>query len=454
MAASLFKLAVGGPEFGHLTLTRFFALHAGVFPAILLGLLVLHAWLANAADKKAKKETALTKDAIASESPDAYWPRQALADALACVVVLAVILGLSLQHGVAGPAAGVELGAPADPADAYAAARPEWSFRGLYEFAHLFPARLEVLAIFVIPGLLVVVFLLMPFIGRRRVGYWFNVLFTLTLLVGSIALGWRSLARDAQDADFQRALAAGREQAARAKELARSPQGIPVTGALSLLRSDPKTQGPRLFGQLCASCHAHAEAKDLPAVGSPFTAPNLYGFATRRWLAGLLDPKQIAGPQYFGNTSLKNKDMPKFVKRTMSDLDAAEKRDLEKVIMALSAEAGLKSQRREDARDAKQIKEGRPLLGAAGPFGCTDCHKFRKEGTLGDAPLLTGYGSRDWLIGIISNPAQSRYYGKKNDRMPAYAPSAEATGNVLSQRDIGLLADWLRGEWYEEGEEP
>ena len=34
--------------------------------------------------------------------------------------------------------------------------------------------------------------------------------------------------------------------------------------------------------------------------------------------------------------------------------------------------------------------------------------------------------------------------------MPAFAESAaDAKKNVLSQQELELLADWLRGEWYE-----
>ena len=75
------------------------------------------------------------------------------------------------------------------------------------------------------------------------------------------------------------------------------------------------------------------------------------------------------------------------------------------------------------------------------------------QGTGAKGPDLTGYGSRDWLIGIIGNPAHKRFYGKENDRMPAYAESAtDAKKNVLSRQELELLADWLRGEWYEAGE--
>ena len=62
---------------------------------------------------------------------------------------------------------------------------------------------------------------------------------------------------------------------------------------------------------------------------------------------------------------------------------------------------------------------------------------------------MTGYGSREWLAGIIADPAHKRFYGKENDRMPAYAESAtDVKKNLLSPREIQLLVDWLRGEWY------
>ena len=239
------------------------------------------------------------------------------------------------------------------------------------------------------------------------------------------------------------------------RELARH-EGIPPTGALGLLRSDPKAEGRRLFTQYCGSCHNHGTsegsvllAEDLWTEQS--TAPNLAAFASRGWLKGLLDPKQIAGPDYFGNSKLRRSKMVSWVKDNLAELDAAEKGDLEKAIMAVSAEARLPSQRDVDAKDARSIEEGRKLiLGNASLFTCTDCHKFHDKGTQGDAPNLTGYGSPEWIAGAIRNPAAPRFYGKLNDRMPAYAASADPGQNTLGEDQIRLLAAWLRGEWYEE----
>jgi ubiquinol-cytochrome c reductase cytochrome b subunit len=75
------------------------------------------------------------------------------------------------------------------------------------------------------------------------------------------------------------------------------------------------------------------------------------------------------------------------------------------------------------------------------------CHKFGDVGELGGAPDLTGYGSREWLVGMISNPTHERFYRDANDRMPAFAENENGEGNLLDAKSIGLITDWLRGEW-------
>ena len=47
-------------------------------------------------------------------------------------------------------------------------------------------------------------------------------------------------------------------------------------------------------------------------------------------------------------------------------------------------------------------------------------------------------------MGIIANPAHPRFYGKDNDRMPAFGDD-----KLLTPEQIELVTDWLRGEWYE-----
>ena len=135
-----------------------------------------------------------------------YWPQQAWRDAVACFVVLAVVVGLSASHGVASPQAGIELGAPADPVDDPGTARPEWSFRGLYQLHETLSGWPEMISIFVIPGLTVLLFFAMPFVGRNLTGRVLNIALTLLVLGGLGVLTWQSYAGDAKNEKYQAAL--------------------------------------------------------------------------------------------------------------------------------------------------------------------------------------------------------------------------------------------------------
>lgn len=470
VGADAFKVASGGPDFGHLTLTRFFALHAGVCTLVFAGLLMVHAALVR---RQGLKRSGATPGFAGAT----VWPAQTFLNLLFCGLVL-VLIGLLVvqnqfrsEHAglVRGAYLGAPLGAPADPAEAYAAARPEWAFLALYQFTNIFPGEgifgsnvsWKVVPIFVVPGLVALWIVLMPLTARVGgkvfvapwgyvgLGHLINVAMFLLLLVALAGLSMASVRHDRHNLEHQKAVAAGHAEAQRAKQLAHAATGIPPGGALTLLRNDPKTQGPRLFQQVCASCHSHANAQGEGIVASTVSAPNLFRFASRGWIAGLLNPKKILTPDYFGNTTQRKGEMANFVRETLGDKDVDPKQ-VEAAVMSLSAEARLNAQRADDVRDAARIAEGKKSI--IEDFGCTDCHKFHDKGQTGNGPELTGYGSREWLIGIISNPSHKRFYGKKNDRMPAYAEFPDQPGkNLLSGREIELLADWLRGEWYEAG---
>ena len=54
--------------------------------------------------------------------------------------------------------------------------------------------------------------------------------------------------------------------------------------------------------------------------------------------------------------------------------------------------------------------------------------------------------SRQWLTDFISDPAHERFYGEKNDNMPAFfKDAANPKNNKLSRRELEMLVDWLRG---------
>ena len=193
---------------------------------------------------------------------------------------------------------------------------------------------------------------------------------------------------------------------------------------------------PRLVGQLYAMTGDRAEAQDAPK------ASELKGFASRAWLSGLLNAEKVDSPQYFGGTKFKESKMVKFVKKDVPKLMTDQPDKLRMIILALSAEAQLKGQRAADQKDLELINKGRELLKKGSP--CVDCHQFQNKDEDATGPDLTGYGSREWLIGLITNPSHIRYYGKRNDRMPAFGDE-----KILDARSIELVADWLRGDWFE-----
>ncbi|HEY4310540.1 MAG TPA: cytochrome b N-terminal domain-containing protein [Pirellulales bacterium] len=470
------RLVVGGPEYGHHTLTRFFALHAGVLPASLVGFLVLHVALFRRHGLHAK---------VPLRNRDgSFWPDQVLKDAVACLAVLAVVLFLTLLPGLrseqgigalvasdrAGDVLGAELGAPADGATPYSAARPEWYFLFLFQFLKLFesnPETGELIGGIIIPGAVMGLLFLMPLIGRWKLGHRFNIGMLACLLVGVALLTGQAVWADRQslwikepDADqvrshekwnlshdYVQAVEQAEAAAHRAVELARGVE-IPPSGALSLLRNDPKTRGPELFEQNCAACHSHTDPSLGGLVAKDPSAPDLFGFASRAWIAGLLDPERIATIAYFGNTSHKDGDMVSFVQGDeFKGLDAKQRQE---IAAALSAEAKLPSQAAVDAKDIAMIATGAELI--KGSAGCTNCHHFQEAGDLGSAPDLAGYGSGEWLIGMISNPEHARFYGDKNDRMPGFAVGDNPDQHRLTAQELGLIVDWLRGEWYEPAE--
>ena len=433
IGGSLQRLVIGNANYGHQTLTRFFCMHAGVLPAAMVLLIIGHVALF--------RRHGLTVR-LPKRGPDAmFWPDQVLKDAIACLVVLLGALALVVWFE------GAELGAPANPAEPYSAARPDWYFMSLFQLLKYFEGERLIWGSLIIPGIVFLIFMLMPFLGRWRVGHFLNLFILFTGLAGFAALTAIAFIHDAHDPHYQAAVAQAKADAARVKFLAQKNKGIPNEGAAALLANDPRTQGPRLFASHCASCHTWNGRDGLGApLKEPPTAADLGGFASRAWLRGFLDPQQIESLKFFGGTAFvhpkagdKIGRMVRFVITDVASYTPEEKEQMEKIIAAISAEAELRAQKTSDARDAAVIAEGRKLI-ADDALTCVDCHQFHTDDPV-RGPLLTGYGSRDWLLDFIKNPAHDHFYGKRNDRMPSFGKSSR-----LSTRELDLLVAWMRDE--------
>src|SRR5438552_7591665 len=230
------RLVLGGSEYGHHTLTRFFALHAGVLPGAIIVLLTAHIYLFRRHGLTAK---------LPLRKPDAkFWPDQVLKDAVACLAVLAVVLFLIIKPRLWGFEPGADLGAPADASEPYSAARPEWYFLFLFQFLKYFPGGTEVWGAIFIPTVLVGLLFLMPFIGRWKLGHRFNLGFLCALFAGIGLLTYLAVAEDRHELDYRLAVEPADRDAERIKDLAKT-RAIPASGAAAPLRERASAEGPK-----------------------------------------------------------------------------------------------------------------------------------------------------------------------------------------------------------------
>jgi ubiquinol-cytochrome c reductase cytochrome b subunit len=143
----------GGTDLGALTLVRWYAMHVFLLPAAVIGFTVAHVFLM----RRHRISGPITP---ACGKPRPFYPYHALRDTLAIAVVFS---GLLLLATLRTPG----LSAVADPSDAAYVPRPEWYFLWLFQLLKYFPGRMEPIATMVIPGLIVVGLLLLPFLDRR-----------------------------------------------------------------------------------------------------------------------------------------------------------------------------------------------------------------------------------------------------------------------------------------------
>ncbi len=443
------QIAQGGSTYGHQTLTRFFALHAGVLPTLLVAFLALHIAVF-------RRHGIKCPDQHLSKPQGMFWPDQILKDAIACLAVLATILYFVVTKGA-------ELSSPADPAEAYSAPRPEWYFLFLFrflKFEEIDKLGLAFGAIY-IPGLVFTIIALMPFIGKWKLGHRFNVAFSLGLLLGASYLTVLALREDAADPDYVAAVKEAHRDSVRAVVLVRRDGGAPPEGALSLLKSDPLTQGPRLFARHCSSCHRYdghdgtgrmivitkGEGEHKTTEPVPPQAPDLGKFGTRDWATDVLtNYHDVFAP--LKNLTLDEKnigerflagDMAKWVTDNKAALtDPANADDLKALAEFLVQESGRKDQGSIDvllSSAGKELFSSGKLKNGALSSSCADCHDPGNG-----APTLVGYGSEAWLKRFIQTPDHADFYGANNAMVPFVGK--------LSDRELQLLVDWMTGNYY------
>ncbi len=150
----LADLLRGGPDIGALTLTRWYAVHVLVLPPLLFGLIGLHLYLMR---RHGISGPIRPRDGV----PETFFPYQAARDLTTAVVVGVLLAALAWQGAPA-------LEPPADPTSSDYVPRPEWYFLGLFQLLKYFPGRWEIVGAIVIPGAVMTLLALLPWIDRAR----------------------------------------------------------------------------------------------------------------------------------------------------------------------------------------------------------------------------------------------------------------------------------------------
>jgi ubiquinol-cytochrome c reductase cytochrome b subunit len=164
----LVGILFAGQEVGGATLTRFYATHVFMIPAIIFALLGLHLFLVIrhgvseppvpgvVVDRRTYRER---YEALIHKIGVPFWPDAGWKDVVFALLVGSIVLVLSIWLG---PPA---LGAKADPTVLQADPRPDWYFLWYFALLALIPPAIENVFIIGFPLVLGLMFILLPFVA-------------------------------------------------------------------------------------------------------------------------------------------------------------------------------------------------------------------------------------------------------------------------------------------------
>jgi ubiquinol-cytochrome c reductase cytochrome b subunit len=174
----LVKVMRGGESLGALTLSRFFAVHVLFLPSLIITGIMLHLFILRRVGPAGPWDE---KNAAASS--ETFHPRQVYMDA----VVMLGVFGILALLAIFVP---FPLADKANPADSSFVPVPEWYFLFYYELLKHVHGPLEPIATWVLPGLVIFVLLLWPFLdwqktvrapASRPVGMMLGAIFLVTV---------------------------------------------------------------------------------------------------------------------------------------------------------------------------------------------------------------------------------------------------------------------------------
>ena len=295
---SIKSLMRGGTEMGTLTISRFFVAHVFLIPGAIFALVSSHLLLF----RKVGAAGPVDEDPVhPKQKAELFYPRQVLMD-LSLTALLIVGLGLLCFF------VPIQLGPPANPADAQYIPRPEWYYLPIFQWLKYWHGATSVVGVLVIPSLLVAAILALPFLDRsverrpwKRPVAMAAYVFVFATLIG---LGLRSQYLDRHDSGVAQQLAKQQaEESAYARQPFEPELSSASLAAANVTLADPlAAKGKTIFeGQSCNACHGDggvgtAAAPALAGISkkfSPDQVANLFQHPTAKMTAGGMPPVDL-----------------------------------------------------------------------------------------------------------------------------------------------------------------
>jgi ubiquinol-cytochrome c reductase cytochrome b subunit len=304
------RLMLGGDTVSGLTLTRFYAIHTLLLPALTAISILFHIYLVRVHDISGHGEEESSED----EKTDRFFPEHLFR----CSIVFGMVFGIVVLLSVYAEVPLENVAGTVDPAYL---PRPEWYYMWLFQLLTFFPGKFEIVGSLVIPIVGIILLFCLPFLSRTNLrGLADRPLATaagITCLVGIIYLTLMG---------FEGARPYGKIIVVPDRQLTQSEQ-----------------QGLKVYGEReCAYCH------HIAGRGGRIQGPDLSNVVakgrTKDWLT-----KFIKDPQAISPWSI----MPKY------DLEEQELSDLSDFILALDFDRhGMKILSQKDIDAKNSSKQG------------------------------------------------------------------------------------------------
>jgi ubiquinol-cytochrome c reductase cytochrome b subunit len=273
VGADLSRVLLGGSGVGQGTLSRFFALHVFLLPALTVLLIVAHLYLFRHAGPAGPA----SDDPERRRGVERFYPMQFFKDTVATVAVVGVIAGLAYAR----PAL---LGPRADPAAGFVP-RPEWYFLWTFQLLKFMPAFVGGV---VVPGVVMTALALAPFVDRsprRDLRARLLPIAAFVVVLGAMAaLTSVALVDDARDPKIQSQ-----------EEAAERFMGEPFEPDLIGFKPEPAAAPappPEPYAKNCAACHG--------AAGEGQFGPSLEGLTAKPGRSTEDLVKLLADPPAYG----------------------------------------------------------------------------------------------------------------------------------------------------------